>query len=57
MGLPALHDKNCEGKGKHQETDGGLDCFNCWSARKKTGNSNPSRWTSKSYCELKKVED
>ena len=42
MGLPALHAKNCEGKGKHRAIDGGLACYNFWSARKKSGNSNPT---------------
>ena len=56
-GSPASHAKSCEGKGKCQAIDGGLSCYDCWCARKKGGDSNPTRWTSKSYYEFKKGED
>ena len=36
---------------------GGLACYNCWFARKKSGNSNSTRWMTKSYYDLKRIED
>ena len=57
LGLPDLCAVKCDKKGKHRAIDGGLACYNCWTAKKRNGNSNPSRWIANSYCQLKKVED
>ena len=57
QGLPAIFHTKCEGKGHHKIRDGGLACYHCWLARKSPGNSNPTRWITKCYHELKKCED
>ena len=57
LGSPALYGVNCDGKGKHRVVDRGLACYNCWFVRKKSGDSNPTRWITKSYYNLRKIED
>ena len=55
--LPALCEKRCEGKGKHNAIDGGLACYSCHTMRRKNGNSNPARWVTKCYCEMIRVQE
>ena len=55
--LPALYEKQCDGKGQYKATDGGLACHHCWLSRKRNGNGNPSRWATKVYYEMIKVEE
>ena len=57
MGLPALYSIECQKKGTIRSIDGGLACLNYSSARKRNGNSNPIRWISNTYFQLKKIED
>ena len=52
-----MHEKDCDGKGKYQTTSGGLACYQCWLSRKSNGNGNPSRWITKCYYEMIKVEE
>ena len=57
MELLALYSLDCQKKGIFRAIDGGLACFHYFSARKRNGNSNPSRWILNTYYQLKKVED
>ena len=57
LSLPALYERKCEGKGKYKAIDGGLACYYCWMSRKKSGNCNPSRWVTKVYYKMIRVEE
>ena len=53
--MPALYEKECDGKGKYNAVDGGLACYRCYMSRKKNGNGNPIRWLTKCFYEIIRV--
>ena len=57
LSLPAIYDKKCDGRGRHPAVDGGLACLPCLMMRKKNGNSNPSRWITKCYYEMLRIQE
>jgi len=57
LGLPVLYSITCDKKGKYRAIDGSLAYSSCYLARKNNGNSNPIRWISNSYYQLKKILD
>ena len=47
LSMPALCEKEFDGKGKCNAVDSSLACYQCCMSRRKNGDGNPSRWLTK----------